>query len=260
MQTNAPPLKRTLWAIADLHLSLANPEKDMGAFGPPWVGYLEKIATRWRERVQPQDIVAVAGDISWAMRLEEALVDLQWLDALPGTKVLLKGNHDYWWSSATKLARALPPTCRALCGPALQIGSLAFAGTRLWETQELPYCEILPKVTSTKGSDKEDSDIGAVREQIFEREVQRLLRSLRSLPQGATTRIALTHFPPIGWQLHPTRVSRYLKEFNVSCVLFGHLHGVRAPEPLFGTRDGVTYALTAADYLDFAPKRILDFE
>ncbi len=259
MSSSSSPSTRTLWAIADLHLPLAEPGKDMGVFGPSWSNYVEKLEARWRASIKPQDLIAIAGDISWAMSLERALIDLKWLDALPGTKILLKGNHDYWWGSAAKLARTLPPTCRALCGPALQIGPITFAGSRLWETCQLPPWEVLPNLSTPATFGNEDRQLAEKREQIFEREVQRLLGSLRSMSKCAAIRVALTHYPPIGWQLRPTRVSRYFEEFGIDWALFGHLHAVPATPPLFGSRKGVTYALTSADYLDFTPKRILDF-
>ena len=98
-----------IWAIADLHLAFGDPKKDMGVFGPSWEGYAEKIRTHWVSLVAPQDLVLIPGDISWAMDLQTARTDLEWIDALPGTKVMIKGNHDYWWSSLSKVRVMLPP-------------------------------------------------------------------------------------------------------------------------------------------------------
>src|SRR3989338_5022393 len=104
----------TIWALSDLHLPFGAPSKTMEAFGPAWKNYTHKIATHWNRLVQREDLVLIPGDISWAMRLEDALIDLSWIDALPGTKLILKGNHDYWWSSAGKMAKVMPPSVHFL--------------------------------------------------------------------------------------------------------------------------------------------------
>src|ERR1700733_9276880 len=99
-----------VWALADLHLALSIPEKSMESFGEPWINYTAKIKDQWLKHIKTDDLVLIPGDISWAMRLEDAAVDLNWIHELPGTKVLIRGNHDYWWTSLSKVERILPPS------------------------------------------------------------------------------------------------------------------------------------------------------
>ena len=103
-----------IWAIGDLHLAISTPGKEMDFFGRSWVDYTRKIEERWRAVVQPEDLVLVPGDISWALKLQGALIDLAWIDALPGTKLIVRGNHDLWWGSITQVRGTLPPSLHAL--------------------------------------------------------------------------------------------------------------------------------------------------
>ena len=99
-----------IWAIGDLHLSFGVPDKSMDIFGPAWKDHAKQIEESWHRLIRPEDLVLIPGDISWAMRIEDAILDLQWIDRLSGTKLLLKGNHDYWWGSLKKIAAILPPS------------------------------------------------------------------------------------------------------------------------------------------------------
>lgn len=247
----------TLWAIADLHLPLAIPTKDMALINSRWIDYVARLERNWRECVAPQDVVVLPGDISWAMRLEDAAVDLQWLDRLPGTKILMRGNHDYWWKSALKLKSALPPTCLAMTGEAIEIGSLALAGSRLWIDREIKIGEIFVKNEEVPPPLK-DRDIDK-NEQIFTRELARLERSLSTLSPRAKTRLAITHYPPIGTDLNPSRASCLMRRFGVQFALFGHLHNVCSNINPFGSSEGIKFELCASDHLGFCPKKILQF-
>ena len=243
-----------LWAMADLHLSRSTPDKDMAYFGPVWEGYMEKIERQWRSLVSHDDLVLLPGDISWAMRLEEALVDLEWIDALPGKKVMIKGNHDYWWPSKAKLKAALPPSLHALQGDAFLWNGIAIGGARLWDTPEYsfaPYIEFRdnPKGKTTRPDAEEI-------EALFVKELGRLEQSLQQLDVGATCRIAITHYPPIGADLAPSRASSLLEQYGIETCLFGHLHNVRPGSLPFGSARGVDYRLISADYIDFTPLRI----
>jgi len=165
-----------VFAIADPHLSRVHP-KPMTIFGPAWQGHPEAFFRGWREVVGPEDLVIVAGDISWAMRLSEAIPDLLDLASLPGRKVLLKGNHDYWWPSISRLRAVLPEGMYALQNDALVLDGVAVAGTRGWEYP--------PKTP-------ED-------EKIFAREVERLGLSLKALKGQPYRHLVLAfHFPPFG--------------------------------------------------------------
>ncbi len=127
-----------VYAIADLHLSHSG-AKPMDVFGPAWTNHTERIRQHWQETGGEDDLVLLPGDISWAMTLEDAMPDLEWIHRLPGTKVMTKGNHDYWWKSVGKVRAALPDSIRIIQNDALLIGDVALAGTRLWQ---------LPWVTS----------------------------------------------------------------------------------------------------------------
>ncbi|HIE27041.1 TPA: metallophosphoesterase, partial [Candidatus Poribacteria bacterium] len=131
-----------VWAIADLHLSGANP-KPMDKFGEQWKNHDEKISTAWRDMVAEDDLVVVVGDTSWAMKLQEAIIDLQWLAQLPGRKALIRGNHDYWWSSLAKMRNIAPESIEFIHNSAVRVNDIVVAGTRGW---------MLPPVTAVRSS------------------------------------------------------------------------------------------------------------
>lgn len=227
----------TIWALADLHLCLGVPAKTMEVFGPGWVEYVTRMRDQWCAVVQPDDLVLIAGDISWAMRLEEAAADLLWIHQLPGTKVLIRGNHDYWWESLKKVRAVLPPSLHVIQNDAFEWNEFSIGGSRLWDTAE------------------HGAIVDPAQEQIYERELQRLEMSLQAMQQQQ--RIVMTHYPPIGKTLQPTRASRLLERYKVTICVFGHLHGLEVGSAPFGQIDGITYHLTASDYLGFMPKKIL---
>lgn len=239
-----------IWAIADLHLAFGAPEKDMAFFGPTWEGYAKKIADSWKSCVEKDDLVLIAGDISWAMRPEQALVDLLWIDQLPGTKVCIKGNHDYWWSSLNRVRAIAPPSIHFLQHNAFTREGVSISGTRLWDTEEFgfgSYVEIVanPRETAATPIDRESD------RKIFERELGRLELALKSLHPQAHTRIIMTHYPPISADLKPSRASALLEAYKINYCIFGHLHNLKPGIQMFGERNGVNYLLTSADYLAF---------
>lgn len=241
-----------VWAIADLHLSFGVPNKKMDLFGAQWVSHAEKIRSHWLDAISADDLVLLAGDLSWAMTLDEVAADLQWLAALPGTKVLIKGNHDYWWSSLSKIQKVLPPSCHLIQNSAFQWNEYSIGGTRLWDTSEYQFNALVefkePEVV-VKNDSQED-------ERIFQRELNRLEMSLKALHPQAEKRIVMTHYPPISADLKPSRVSELLEKYHVDVCVFGHLHGVKPNTNLFGERNGVQYLLTACDFLDFKPLKL----
>lgn len=242
-----------VWAIADLHLSFGAPEKNMDVFGPEWVNYAEKLKIHWEERVEKADLVLIPGDISWAMTLEKALIDLEWIDHLPGTKVLIKGNHDYWWSSLSKVKKALPPTIHVIQNNAIQWNGISIGGARLWDSDEYnfdPFIEYRELAVSPSQEPKPDQ------QKIFQRELQRLEFSLKELDQKAQSRIVMTHYPPISADLHTSKASALLEKYRVDICVFGHLHSVKKEAKLFGKARGISYFLTSCDYLNFSPLEI----
>jgi uncharacterized protein len=241
----------SVWAIGDLHLSFGVPNKEMDLFGPLWHRHADAIKASWDALVSPEDLVLIPGDISWAMRLEDALPDLRWIDERPGMKILIRGNHDYWWGSVSKIRAALPRSLYVIQNDAVSIGSIAIAGARLWDTPEFTFNSIIDmKPTAEKEPKKERGHD----EEIFRREVARLETSLQQLPKDAAVKIVMTHYPPIGVDLKPSSVSALLERYGVSLAVFGHLHSFRQGLPkLFGTERGVRYALCSCDYLNFSP-------
>ena len=226
-----------VFAIADPHLSRAAP-KPMDIFGAHWAGHPRVFFERWREVVTPADLVLIPGDISWAMKLEDALLDLQDLADLPGQKVLLRGNHDYWWPSISRLRAALPPGMHALQNDALKFGSVVVAGTRGW---------ICP------GS----SEFGPEDEKVYQRELQRLTLSLQAARKlGGETVIVMLHFPPTNLRLEPSGFTELLLAHRPDHLLFGHLHGEDGRR-VIQALGGVAVHFVAADALSFTPKRIL---
>lgn len=222
----------TVFAIGDLHLP-GGDDKSMAVFGAHWQGHWEKIASDWRDRVQEQDVVLIPGDISWAMQLENALPDLRQIGALPGRKILLRGNHDYWWGSITRVREALPAGMYALQNDAMEMDGITFCGSRGW----------------TKPQSEEAGEDA----RLYARELLRLRLSLeqarRLSPQGLL--IAMTHFPPVGESGKRTPVSDMMREFGVDHVVYGHLHGASLKSAFTGVLDGVRYHFVACDGLDF---------
>lgn len=246
----------SIWAIGDLHLSFGCKAKEMDIFGENWKSHHEKIRAAWDTLVQPEDLVLIPGDISWAMHLENAMADLQWIDERPGTKVMIKGNHDYWWHAIGKIRKALPPSIHVIYNDAFQWNDVAIGGTRLWDSREYGFSSCIPmkenpKEVKAKDIHTEEDD------KIFEREIQRLKLSLSAMNKKAPIQIVMTHYPPIGLDLKESIVSKLMEEAAIQHVLFGHLHGVTPNQTLFGAARGVHYHLTSCDYLQFSPIKIL---
>lgn len=245
----------SVWALADFHLSFDTPSKTMEKFGACWADWTTKIQNHAKELIQNDDLLLVAGDISWAKTLDQAKKDLDWIASLPGKKIISKGNHDYWWPSKKKLEEALPPSLYALQGDALTFGDISIAGTRLWENSEFSFHDFVTVIGDTKTLEpkltREEND------KIFRRELMRLERALSQLDQKSKTKIAMVHYPPISADLKPNAVHSLFKQYNVDICVFGHLHSIQPSSLPFGKLDGIEYVLTSADYLEFNPKKIL---
>lgn len=224
-----------LFAIADLHLGFAV-DKPMDRFGPHWERHPEKIADAWRRDVAGADTVLVCGDTSWAMRLEDAAADLAYLAELPGRKILLRGNHDYWWGSAAKVRRALPAGIELLQNDCLMAEGWAVCGSRGWG---IPAAE-------TPAADRA----------VYDREVGRLRLSLEKAPAGLP-RLAMLHYPPWMPGFEVTPVREVLREAAVRIVVYGHLHALPKGSYPDAEFDGIRYHCVSADLVDFAPRRIL---
>lgn len=251
----------SVWALSDLHLAFGVPGKTMEDFGPAWENYTQKIETHCKRLISPQDLLLIPGDISWAMHLKDALIDLAWIDQLPGTKVILKGNHDYWWSSSSQLKKALPASIHFIHNNAFHWQGISIGGARLWDTSEYrfnPYIEFKENPRARQKTPQEIANAQEEEEKIFTRELQRLELSLQQLDPDAHTRIALTHYPPVGADLAPSRASAILEKYQIHYCVFGHLHSVKPHALPFGAARGVNYLFTSCDYLDFIPMKIID--
>ncbi len=227
-----------VFAIGDLHLSL-NSDKPMDVFGPQWDHHAQRIAESWKETVSEEDLVLVPGDISWAMHLKNAAADLKYIGDLPGKKVILRGNHDYWWDSLAKVRNALPAGVYALQNDAVVIGGVAIAGSRGW---------------TCPGSQNFDP---ATDQRIYERELIRLELSLKKAA-GKGAMICMLHYPPFNESRASSGFTELFERYGANLVVYGHLHGKSCKSAFEGVRNGVQYVLCSADHLEFRPKLIME--
>lgn len=244
-----------IFALADLHLALAIPDKSMEFFGESWARYVERMEESLNRLVKQDDLILIPGDISWAKRAEDALVDLTWIDKLPGTKLLLRGNHDYWWSSPSQVRKLLPSSLKAIQNDSFEWEGYSIGGSRLWDTSEYNFNGYINFVQNDRVKKLHALEDPAEQEKIFLRELHRLELSLKTLKPDLK-KIAMTHYPPIGPDMLPSRASHLLEKYGVETCVFGHLHNVKKEIPLFGEARGINYILTAADYLSFIPVQI----
>ena len=228
-----------VFAIGDLHLP-GGDMKPMDVFGSHWENHFERISESWRALVSEDDVVLIPGDISWAMQLADALHDLEQISKLPGRILILRGNHDYWWSSLTQLRCRLPQGMHAVQNDAYDAGDMVFCGTRGW-------------AIPGQGAAAQD-------EKIFRREVLRLEMSLKAARQAANGRpiMAMMHYPPLlpEHKASGTAFTRLLSAYGVSRCVYGHLHGQSIQRGINGVYDGVRYDLVSCDALGFAVKEV----
>ena len=232
-----------LFAVGDLHLP-GGQEKPMSVFGPQWEGHFERIAESWRAQVGPEDTVLIPGDISWAMQAEDARPDLEAIGALPGRKVLIRGNHDYWWGGITRVRDMLPEGMTALQQDAADLGPLVVCGTRGW---------LIPA---------EGAPLGEQDQKIYQRELGRLEMALaagRALAGNRPLAVML-HYPPLLRNQPESGFTERMEAAGVSLCVYGHLHGAGIQAGFRGTRNGVRYELTSCDSQDFRVRRVFPEE
>ena len=237
-----------LFAIGDLHLPSSR-NKDMERFG--WRGHPQPLAEAWDSDVSAEDLVLVVGDTSWATKAHEATGDLGWIEQRPGKKVLLKGNHDYWWGDSAKKLRELLARTPSIIGflhngSALAVGPYLISGSRLWTTAEAP-----PLPSGEMGDVAPSTDY-------VQREATRLSRSFEEardlLEQKPTlTSVVATHFPPLYAGGVPTAFSPLIEAFAPAVCVYGHLHGPGIAAGFVGMHGGVRYVLASADAAGFRP-------
>ena len=230
-----------IFAIGDLHRSLSVENKSMDVFGPGWANHVNRLREGWQDTVAEGDLVLVPGDISWGLRLEEAAADLDFIHGLKGTKMLLRGNHDYWWTGYGKVQSVLPPSIRAVQNNALVWNDVVVGGTRGWNTPS--------GVDFSESKDRK----------IFEREKLRQELSLRAMDaQAGRLRVFMLHYPPFNEKGAPTEFASLLAGRGMDHCVYGHLHGRSCLGGFEGSYEGTEYHLTSADHLRFVPKLIAE--
>jgi uncharacterized protein len=228
-----------LFAIGDMHLA-GGTDKTMDRFGDHWRGHDRKIFDSWARLAQDDDLFLIVGDTSWAMRLDQALPDLNRIGAMRGRKLMLKGNHDYWWESLTKMRRVVDPSIDFLQASSVIINRIAIAGTRGWTCPN-------------------DSFFEAQDQKIYEREVGRLGAALQSLKgrAGEYDRLVVAlHYPPTNDRHEMSGFTELIDEFEADACIYGHLHGEATRTALRGLRYKTVYYLVSADAIDFTPVEV----
>ena len=222
-----------IFAISDLHLSNST-NKPMDVFGYGWVNHWQKIRENWVERVTEEDVVLIAGDVSWGMNIQQAIVDLQQIDELPGKKVIIRGNHDYWWSTYKKICQLNLKSIVFIQNNAEKIGNYIFCGTRGWDVPE-----------SNETQSEEDK-------KIFDRELIRLELTLKEAQKLKTNNeeiIGLIHYPPFNSKFEDSQFVELFIKNNVKRVVYGHLHGSQVRVNPEVDKRGTKFYLTSCDFL-----------
>ncbi len=229
----------SLFAIADTHLSLGT-DKPMDIF-KGWSGYVDKLRENWESTVTDSDTVVIAGDISWGMSLEGALDDFRFIDSLPGQKIILKGNHDYWWTTMRKMETFLNQnemnTIRFLHNNTITVGDIAVCGSRGWFFDA-----------------EESAD-----NKVLLREAGRLRTSINLAKETGLEPVVFLHYPPITQNMVCEEIYNVLLETGVRRCYYGHLHGPSMTRSINSVRDGIEFALISCDFLAFAPKLVEKF-
>ncbi len=225
----------SIYAIGDLHLSNFS-NKTMDMFGEHWHNHWLKIQESWKKKVSNEDLVLVPGDISWAMTVNEAVMDLEEIGALPGEKIILKGNHDYWWKSLSKIKEASHKSIFYLQNNSYEYGDYVICGSRGW---------------NVPGS----KEFGAKDKTIYEREIIRLRLSLDSV-KSDKEKLVIMHYPPYNDKCEFNGFIDVLLEYDIKEVIFGHIHGKGLWNLKEGNIFGINFTCVSCDYLNFDLKKI----
>lgn len=227
-----------LYAIADLHLSFGA-DKPMDVFRG-WENYTDKLSKNWNKLITESDTVVIAGDISWAMKLEETRNDFDFLHSLPGKKLLLKGNHDYWWSTRSKMDKYLTENSyddiSIIHNSAFIVGDAAVCGTRGWMYNS-----------------ESEEDL-----KIVNREAGRLSASIIEAEKAGVRPIVFLHYPPVYDVFVCRQIVDVMHEHNIEECYFGHIHGKDASKrALTGTFEGISMKLISCDHINFCPQIVI---
>ncbi|MBR5284759.1 MAG: metallophosphoesterase [Clostridia bacterium] len=226
-----------LFAIGDLHLCLGAP-KPMDVFGGAWVGYMDKLK-EGLSIIGPDDTTVLLGDLSWALDLPSSAADFAWINEIPGRKIILKGNHDYWWSTAAKF--------RKFCD------EHGFRDMELLNNNSFEYEDVA--ICGTRGWFFEEERSGQHDEKVFKRELIRLEASLKAA--GERQKFVFLHYPPRYKGYECPEILQLLEKYEVRRCFYGHLHGGSHKLAMEGLWDGVEFRLVASDYLDFKPYKVI---
>lgn len=227
----------SIYGISDLHLDFSG-EKPMDIFGDNWLDHEVKIFENWKQIVNEEDLVLVPGDVSWAMKLDDAYIDLLKIDQLPGIKVITKGNHDYWWGTKSKLKALKLNTIYFLQNDYFLYKNIGICGTRGWIS-------------------KDNDEFKEEDEKIFNRELNRLKLSLESIKEEVNEIIVMFHYPPFNMDGSPNEFVEIMSKYNVSICVYGHLHGEGHKFAVEGEIDSIKFHCISCDFIDFKPKKIL---
>lgn len=226
-----------IYTIGDLHLSLGS-DKPMDIF-EGWGNYTKRLEKNWRNIVRDGDTVVIVGDISWAMTLDEAQTDFSFIESLPGSKIITKGNHDYWWTTMKKMSAWLD-----ICG----FGSIRFLFNNAYVVEDTGICG-----TRSWFYDEDEYE----NDKVFAREIGRLDASIAALNgQLCEEKIAFLHYPPVYRGSVVGDILKILKENDIHRCFYGHLHGASIDHAFNGMLDGIEFRLVSADNLDFAPFKV----
>ena len=226
-----------LYAIGDLHLCLGAP-KPMDIFGGSWTGYMDKLK-EGLSVITPVDTTVLLGDLSWALSLEESAADFAWINEIPGRKIILKGNHDYWWSTAAKFSKF----CEAN-----GFSNMEILNNNCFEYEDWAIC-------GTRGWFFEENRSGTHDEKVFRRELCRLEASLKAA--GEKRKMVFLHYPPKYKGYECPEILELLEKYEVRRCFYGHLHGGSHKLAMEGLWDGVEYRMVSADYLNFKPYKVI---
>jgi len=239
-------LTTRIWAIADTHLSFAK-ARDMARFGEKWRDHVERLAVAWRAAVSPDDIVLIPGDISWAPSQNKVLPDLTWLTALPGKKVLLRGNHDHWWKKI-EMVRVLvePLGFQAVSADYIEVEGVLICGTMGYIAPGDPFWENDPR------KDRFERELAFLEAALQKADVVRL---------PGQPLIVMIHYPPFSTDGQPTPFTELITRYNATLCVYGHLHQPKEWDVARqGDYEGVRYLLVASDYLEMSPRLVLEVE
>lgn len=225
-----------IYGIGDLHFDYSK-QKPMDIFGDNWLDHEEQIIENWKSKVKADDLVLIPGDISWALKLEDAYLDLKRIDDLPGKKVFIKGNHDYWWQSLKKINDLNLESLIFIQNNAYNYKDIGIGGTRGWTFKDSEFF------------DEKD-------EKVYNRELLRLRNSLSCIEKDAKLKIAMIHYPPFDVNSKADEFVDIMKEFDIDICIYGHLHSDGHKYILEGLIEGIEFHCVSSDYLNFELKKL----